>query len=60
MFLFTSKMKIFADKNICGNNICGHKMNDPGPCAEGPFCNRENIYHKYFYPQIFGDDGTSK
>jgi hypothetical protein len=24
--MYTVKVKIFADKNICENNICGYKM----------------------------------
>jgi hypothetical protein len=44
-------MKIFADKNICGNNIGGHKI--PLFLPQGL---RRNIYRtarKIFYPQFF-------
>jgi hypothetical protein len=59
IFAPTVKLKIFADKNICGNNICGHEMIFLHvfliSLAVGTvlFSDRKNIYRKYFYPQFF-------
>jgi hypothetical protein len=43
----TVKLKIFADKNICGKYF-SRCENATVPCSEGLFYNRKYHYRKYF------------
>jgi hypothetical protein len=55
-FSYTTKLKISADKNICGNNICGQKI----PfflVQEGDFSTAKIFSANIFIRKFFVNDG---